>query len=206
MDDKTKNEVEADIASFIEEAKGLLVNLPSDLSFVWDKSQTIKANGVGGTLLKPNLLGIGYNSDFKDKIQLNKNLRATVMHECFHAVQGWSDEDALVEPKTLLEDAVLEGAATAFERDIGCTKPEWASYEDDKTMDDWLKEVKSKQKDPNSAEYYQYKFGAVRGTRWVLYKLGVWIADKAILNNPKLNYADLSTKTAQEILSLAERG
>lgn len=200
---KTIQEVEGQVKTHIAETRALLPSLPAGITFVWDKNLIIPGNGTGGSLLQPTVLGIGYDPDFEDQGKLAKNLRATVLHECFHAVQGWSDQNPVQNPASLLEDGVLEGAATVFERDVGGTSPPWASYEDDATMSHWLKEIKSQKLDPNSSQYNDYKFGSVEGVRWMLYKLGTWIIDKALARNPKLTIADLASKKPQKIIELA---
>ena len=197
------NKVSEEVKGYILEARSLLDGIPDDLDFTWNIDLVIPGNGTGGTLLQPSLLGIGYDPDFEDKDTLSRNLRATVLHECYHAVQGWSNENPTMIPETLLEDGVLEGAATVFEREHGKTTPPWSVYEDDETMLGWLNLVNRQSNDPNSREYFDYKFGEVRGEKWMLYRLGTWIADKSLANNPNLSIADLSSKEAKEIIPLA---
>ena len=200
---KTIKNVEKDIRQHIAEARQLLPTLPADLTFVYNKNLIVPGNGTGGTLLKPTVLGIGYDPTFENVELLAKNLRATVLHECYHAVQGWSDIDSIITLSDLLDDAVLEGAATVFERDYGGTKPPWALYEDDATMAEWLSDVKLQKMDVNSKEYNQYKFGTVNGVSWMLYKLGTWLTDRALSRNSELDVTDLATKNAAEIIDLA---
>lgn len=197
------DDIDQEVAEYIAEASRLLPDLPGNITFVRDNSLIIPGNGTGGTLIKPTVLGIGYDPAFEDKQKLSKHLRATVLHECFHAVQGWSDQAPTMTPKTLLEDGVLEGAATVFERQFGLTSPPWSRYADDETMKLWLTEVKSKDLDPNSNEYIDYKFGSVGGVKWMLYKLGTWIVDKALARNPEISIIDLATKRPEVIIKLA---
>ena len=201
--EKPINSLKEEIESYISEARKLLPKLPYDLTFTLDKNLIIPGNGTGGTLLQPTILGIGYDSHFGDKELLSKNLRASVLHECYHAMQGWSDQNPMVTPETLLEDGVLEGVAVVFERDFGGTSPLWASYEEEEVMQKWLNEIKSLELDPNSEQYFDYKFGEVGAAKWMLYKLGTWIADKALERNTQLTIIDLSTKTSKEIIQLA---
>jgi hypothetical protein len=196
-------QVETEVLNYVAEAKELLPGLPADLSFVWDSGLTIPGNGTGGTLVRPTVLGIGYDPDFEDKQKLSKHLRATVLHECVHALQGWSDQEPTTIPKNLLEYGVLEGVATVFEREFGHTSPPWGLYEDEKTMRRWLEEIKSLRLAPNSDEYIEYKFGKVGGVNWMLYKLGTWIADRALKNNPQLSIVDLASKKPEDIIELA---
>lgn len=196
-------EVAKEVFSYINEAKLLLTGLPDEISFIWDNDLIIPGNGTGGTLLEPALMGIGYDPDFKDKNLLSKNLRATVLHECFHSVQGWSDKNPTLYPKTLLEDGILEGAATVFERDYGNTSPLWADYEDDETMEKWLMEIIIQDSEPNLEKYNIYKFGEINGVKWMLYKLGTWIVDNALEKNPDLTIEQLANKVPQEIIELA---
>ncbi len=195
--------VEKEVMEYIAEARSFLPGLPEDMSFVWDINLIIPGNGSGGTLLEPTILGIGYDPDFKDKNLLTKNLRATILHECFHSVQGWSDKNSTLIPETLLEDGVLEGAATVFERDKGGTSPLWSMYEGDKTMQKWLKEILDQKYNPNSDQYNVYKFGEINGTKWMLYKLGTWIIDKVLARNSNLRIEDLANKNPKELLVLA---
>lgn len=196
-------EAEKQVQQYIDEARTLLPGLPNPITFAWNASLIIPGNGTGGTLIKPALLGIGYDLDFSDKEVLARNLRATVLHECFHAVQGWSDENPTLEPVTLLEDGVLEGAATVFERKFGRTTPLWSQYENDETMQEWLEEIKAQKLDPKSNQYSDYKFGEVNGHQWMLYKLGTWINDKALQRNPELSILDFAEKKPKDIIALA---
>jgi hypothetical protein len=196
-------EVEKEVLAYITEARKLLPGLADEISFVWDKNLIIPGNGTGGTLLEPTLLGIGYDPDFEDKDLLAKNLRATILHECFHSAQGWSDKNPTVIPETLLEDGVLEGAATVFERQYGRTSPLWASYEDDDTMKKWFIEINKQILDPNSESYNTYKFGEVNGVKWMLYKLGTWIIDKVLEGNSDLTIKQLATREPKELIKLA---
>ena len=196
-------QVEKEVLAYIDETRTLLPGLPNKISVVWDVNLIIPGNGTGGTLLEPDLLGIGYDPDFKDKELLAKNLRATILHECFHSVQGWSDRNPTLIPETLLEDAVLEGAATVFEREKGGTSPFWSKYEDDETMQKWLEEIETQKLDPNLYKYNVYKFGEVNGTKWMLYKLGTLIIDKLLATNLNLKIEDLASKKPKELLALA---
>ncbi len=196
-------EVEKEVLAYIAEARKLLPGLADEISFVWDVDLIIPGNGTGGTLLEPTLLGIGYDPDFEDKELLAKNLRATILHECFHSAQGWSDKNPAVIPETLLEDGVLEGAATVFERQYGKTSPLWGSYEDDDTMKKWFIEINKQILDPNSESYNAYKFGEVNGVKWMLYKLGTWVIDRVLENNSDLTIKQLATTNPKELIKLA---
>jgi len=196
-------EVEKQVLDYINEARQLLPDLPDNITFVWRNNLIIPGNGTGGTLLEPSLLGIGYDPNFKNKELLARNLRSTVLHECFHAVQGWSDEKPKLKPETLLEDGVLEGAATVFEREFGQTNPPWSQYENDKTMLLWFEEIKDLELDLNNIIYNDYKFGEIDGHKWMLYKLGTWVVDRALKLNPDLSIADFAGKDPKEIIELA---
>ena len=104
---KPLGNIEIEATTYVAEARSILPNLPTNISLVWDESLIIPGNGTGGTLLKPTTISIGYDPKFKDKPTLSAHLRATILHECFHAVQGWSDQNPTLAPKNLLEIGLL---------------------------------------------------------------------------------------------------
>ncbi|MEI6249434.1 MAG: DUF2268 domain-containing putative Zn-dependent protease [bacterium] len=189
-----------EINKYISEAKKILKIKDLNITFVIDNNLIIPGNGVGGNLIEPTLISIGYDENFKNKEILFRNLRAAIFHEVFHAAQGWSDNNSKIIPKDLIEDAILEGAATVFEREFGGTIPAWGLYENNDTMLNWLNEIKQLNVEGNLIDY---KFGEVNGNKWMLYKLGTWIVDNVLDNNKNLNIVDLARIKPNVIFSLA---
>ena len=61
-------------------------------------------------------------------------LRATLFHEFHHLVR-----DANVPSRSLMDRAVTEGMATAFERDFAGADAPWGKYPDN--VSDWVAEL-----------------------------------------------------------------
>jgi hypothetical protein len=92
-------------------------------------------------------------------------LRSSLVHEFHHLVRG----SAVGHGRTLLEEAVTEGLATAFERDFaGATAP-WGSYP--ANVSAWAAEFRSL---PRDAPHDQWMVRHPDGRRWIGYKVGTY--------------------------------
>lgn len=95
--------------------------------------------------------------------------------------------------------AVFEGLATAFERDVGGFDAPWGQY-DLSTIGEWAAELFAQ---PIDDTYAQWKFNHPDGRRWIAYRVGTWIVDRACDrtgNTP----ATLVGRSATEIVEMAE--
>jgi len=190
----------ADIEKFYAEACTLLPELPDDITFQDNNNLIIPGYPTGGFTASPSLVKLGVDSNWPDASELAAGLRATILHEAYHVVQGYSGEASKKHPFSAIESAVYEGCATVFARQYAGKTPGWAQYEDEQTMLSWFKEL------CGVADGQDYKnlrfFDPATGRRWVVYKTGVFIVDRA-LQMSGLDITELRLKSINEVLELA---
>ena len=123
-------------------------------------------------------------------------LRLTLFHECHHLVRFAHLRKRDTRP-TLMDRVVSEGLATAFERDLGGWRPPWGEYPEDVLA--WAKELL---KLPASEPPDPWMFQHPDGRRWVGYRAGTYIADRAIAESGR-SAAELVLTPTDEILRIA---
>ena len=101
-----------------------------------------------------------------------------------------------------ISEAILEGAATVFERDKANSRPEWSKYYGKNEMLKLLNEVLGLKSnfDRNKWKYYDKQSGRSH----LLYRVGTFIVDEALTNNPEMKIEDLIDKNASFILKLSK--
>jgi uncharacterized protein YjaZ len=123
-------------------------------------------------------------------------LRYTLFHELHHLVRGWVRIGGF--RRNLFIDGVIsEGLATAFERDSGGRQPPWGEYPEN--VQSWVEELLQL---PLTASYDQWMFRHPDGRRWIGYRAGTYIADRAIKASGR-SAAQLVLTPTEEILKLA---
>jgi len=195
--------LEEHIESWKPELYSLLPGLSEEIEIQWDNSWGIKEAGTGGACLTRNEIAMAFDPDFEgDKDEQLINLKGTYFHEAVHTMQGWTfGEDALYKNPSAIEGAVCEGVATVFEKQRAHTAPLWGESDDEETLQQWLEELKQLPPDFDHDKYYFYDPDTDR--RWIIYKVGTYIAEKALSNNPELQIEDLVTRKPSEILVLS---
>jgi Predicted Zn-dependent protease (DUF2268) len=123
-----------------------------------------------------------------------RHLRATLFHEFHHLVRSPGGN-----PRTIVDHAVLEGMATAFERDFAGAAYPWAQYPKDE-IEEWAKELLAL---PADAPVRDWLFGHSDGRRWIGFRVGTYWVDQAIAKSGRSSVDLVSTPTRQ-ILSLAK--
>ena len=129
---------------------------------------------------------------------VNAQLRATLLHEWYHLVR-----EARVPTNSLVDHVVSEGLATAFERDVGGRAPPWAAYPAE--VDAWTAEFLAL---PGDAPVRDWMYQHPDGRRWIGYKVGTRLADRARLTSG-LSLTELATLDTNQIVAWAtgkERG
>ncbi len=105
--------------------------------------------------------------------------RSSVFHELNHCA---AYEAGKVGFSRLIDNMVMEGLASVFERDYADSEtPPWAHYNATECRD-WLVEVIELSGTVNQAEYM---FNHPDGRKWVGYKVGCLIVDEAVKNSGK---------------------
>lgn len=124
---------------------------------------------------------------------IDRQLRATLFHEFHHLVR-----DDHRERRTLLDHVISEGQATAFERDHAPGSVPWG---DDRDIDleAWTREVLAL---PPDADKTQWMFEHPDGRRWIGFRVGTRLADRAAKHSKK-SIAELAAMSAEEIVALA---
>lgn len=126
-------------------------------------------------------------------------LRATLFHEIHHLVRGWTVQDGTAGTR-LIDAAVSEGMATAFERDAAGARPPWAEYPVDE-VDGWVDELIAA---GGFESYNTYMFQHPDGRRWIGYRAGTYLTDRAMAACD-CSAADLVRTPTDEVLALAGR-
>jgi len=193
-----KHEVQKTAEDAAREVVQLIPFMPSYVNLV------VYPSVADDVILETGTMGMTYSDEYASvyfdhsipygKEELLDSIRTTVYHELVHAAtfqfEGWQP--------SVLFGAVTEGLATVFERNYADEKPLWGNYEDDKTMQKWLQELKDL---PGIGQKNNdYFFKHVDGRRWIVYKTGTWIVDKLLESGEdlfelmKLDHKDVMAK------------
>lgn len=128
---------------------------------------------------------------------MQEHLRASLFHECHHLVRGWVMRGG--KRRTRFIDGVIhEGLAAAFERDAAGHAAPWTSYSDE--VRDWVDELLPL---PVYVPYAKWMFQHPDGRRWIGYRAGVFIADRAMAASGR-SAAELAQTSCQDILAMAD--
>ncbi|HSX15270.1 MAG TPA: DUF2268 domain-containing putative Zn-dependent protease [Candidatus Saccharimonadales bacterium] len=127
--------------------------------------------------------------------EIRQRVRETIFHEMNH--------DARLRVNPMPEDfrgiAILEGLATVFERDYGGGEPLWSQYPPE--VDDWMEEIGQLGEPVN---YDEYMFNHPDGRKWIGYKVGTYIVDRAMKQSGE-SVIDLTRHVDYlDILNMAE--
>jgi uncharacterized protein YjaZ len=160
--------------------------------------EVIPQYGYGGTAMTSNQIRFIVDPSRPEGVEtiVRAHLRHTLFHESHHLARGWFITAG--EPmNAFIDNAVCEGLATAFERDVGGYAPGWAEYPDN--VADWVEELLQLPVDANYAEWMFYN---PDGRVWIGYRAGTYIADLAI-NNSGRSAAQLVRTPVPEVLEHA---
>lgn len=125
------------------------------------------------------------------------HLRSTLFHELHHTVRGhvFANTES---SRRVIDLSISEGMASVFERDAaGDLDVPWAQYPDD--ADSWVRELLAL---PGGTDPRPWLFEHPDGRRWIGYRSGAYLVDRAIAATG-LDAADLVHTPAAEILSMA---
>lgn len=119
-------------------------------------------------------------------------LRATLFHELHHLARSTA-----AEPRSIVDHALYEGMATAFERDFADVRPPWGAYPDN--VHEWARELNSL---PENAPRRDWIYSHPDGRRWIGIKVGTYWVDQAIARSKRTS-ADFCTMQTRDVLALA---
>jgi uncharacterized protein YjaZ len=186
------------VASEIE-VRALLPQLTEEILLtVLAGTDVIPETGEGGAAVAPgHVRWIVDPSRPEGVINIAKSrLRPVIFHELHHLVRGWVMYGG--KPSTsFMHGVVSEGLATAFERDAAGSQPPWGIYSED--VRSWVDELLAL---PLSASYEHWMFRHPDGRRWIGYRAGTYIVDKA-MEASGLSAAELVETPTEKILELS---
>jgi uncharacterized protein YjaZ len=119
-------------------------------------------------------------------------LRAMLFHELHHLARYPAGH-----PQSIVDRAVFEGMATAFERDFAAVRPPWGAYPEN--VEAWANELLAL---PPDAPAQDWMFRHPDGRRWIGYRVGTHWVDQAS-NKSGRSSRDLVTTPARQVLELA---
>lgn len=176
------------------EARKILPGLPLQLELTVRPEAVTGETGTTATAMSPTAVMWTVDPNHREGVIAiaQKELRATLFHEFHHLVRS-----AAGTPDTIIERAVLEGMATAFERDYGGVKRPWGEYGDDVGASE--AELLAL---PSGAPVRDWMFSHPDGRRWIGYRVGTAWVDRAIAKSGRSS-ADLVATPTADILRLA---
>jgi hypothetical protein len=121
-----------------------------------------------------------------------RQLRATLFHEFHHLARATT-----IQATSLMDHVVNEGLATVFERDFGGMPTPWGDYPGD--VEQWFRELMAL---PPGEAREPWMFRHPDGRRWIGYKVGAFLVDRAARASGKAP-AELATMTTQQVIALA---
>ena len=121
------------------------------------------------------------------------HLRAMLFHELHHLVR-----DTAVIRASLMDHVVSEGMASVFERDYAGARYPFSQYPDNVAV--WLAELAAL---PASADLNQWMFRHPDGRRWIGFRVGTYLVDRAVAASGRSS-ADLAAVPTACVLELAD--
>jgi uncharacterized protein YjaZ len=161
-------------------------------------TRVIPETGETGNAVTPRLIVWTIDPNRPEGVAsiVRSRLRHTLFHEFHHLVRGWVSYGG-EPPESFMHGVVCEGLATAFERDAAGSNPPWGQYPQD--VESWVTELLSL---PSSPSYKEWMLQHPDGRRWIGYRAGTFIADRAIQSSG-LSAAKLAQVPTDDILRIA---
>ncbi len=180
------------------EAAELLPSLSSHINYVVQPREydLIEETQDSGYTKNSELIVLGFHPRPRHGLDsILNHIRATVFHESNHAARFATGEWH----ETLLQQAIMEGLATVFERDKAGSDPLWGRYQNE-DIGAWLHEI---QDTHTTARTNDYLYSHPDGRKWIVYKVGTYIIDKATEYSGK-TISELTPLSCDEILKFAK--
>jgi Predicted Zn-dependent protease (DUF2268) len=180
----------------VREVKPLLPQLPKRLVLrVGTGSNVMPETGANGTTYQPNIVDWTVDPTRREGALaiIEKQLRPILFHELHHLVRK-----AALPPRSLMDRAIMEGLATAFERDYAKVSVPWGEYPPE--VEAWFGEFQAL---PPTASVEDWLFRHPDGRRWIGFKVGTYLVDRASRASGRSS-AELVTSSTEEILRLAQ--
>jgi uncharacterized protein YjaZ len=124
---------------------------------------------------------------------IRTQLRPSLLHELHHLARA-----SRISTDTFIERVVMEGLATAYERDAAQVKPPWG--EETAQIMDWTRELL---RQAPSTDYDKWMLHHAAGRRWLGIRVGSFLVDRALRASGKSAAAMVFASSA-EIVKLAD--
>jgi uncharacterized protein YjaZ len=187
--------IEAIADAAIGEARSLLPSLVGPILLtVRTGTDVIEETGETGAAMPPDAIMWTVDPRRHGGVDVvaQKWLRASLLHELHHLARAAS------QPRTtLLDQALFEGMATVFERDVAGADAPWGRYP--ANVSEWANELTQQSPDASIREWlYTHR----DGRRWIGMKVGAYWVDTAMKKSGR-SIKDLTTASTDEVLALA---
>lgn len=182
-----------------EDIRRHLPTLENDLYlFVHPSKFVIPETGDGAFTIGPHCIRWDVDPDRGIASVARAHLRRTLFHESHHAVrlQRRPQEAEVADWPTVV---VFEGLASIFEMAAGGERLPHQEY-DETVIADWAEELLSQQV---GKDWQHWKFQHPDGRRNIAYRVGTWIADRAVQSSGR-TAADLVWAAPAEVIELAD--
>jgi Predicted Zn-dependent protease (DUF2268) len=177
------------------DARRHLPKLPMQLVLrVQPGAHVMAETGEMGEFVKPNVVIWTVDPHHRSGVSaiVRQQLRGALLHELHHLVRAET-----LTSTSLMDEVVAEGMATAFERDVGGVTPPWGTYPDDVAV--WVKELLAL---PPTAPQDYWLYRHPDGRRWIGYRAGTYIVDKATRASGRSS-ASLVSVTTEDVIAMA---
>ena len=157
------------------EARAALPSLPPELLIrVYAGADVIPETGETATAVPPATVILVIDPARPGGVQavVRVWLRAALLHEFHHLVRSQE-----IRSTTLIDWAIAEGMATAFERDVADVSPPWGAYAGDAAA--WVEELMALPSDADRG--YWLTAPHADGRRWIGMRAGTYLVDRAML-------------------------
>ena len=191
-----KEAIERVARAALKEVRPLLPTLPTKIALmVRPGTDVIEETGETAAAMPPNAImwTVNPGSDGGVSEVTNKWLRATLFHELHHLARATAGA-----PRSIVDQAVYEGMATAFERDFAKVQTPWGAYPPN--VNEWAVELRSL---PDNASQRDWIYSHPDGRRWIGIKVGTYWVDKAMAKSRR-SAADLCTTPSRALLALIQ--
>lgn len=199
---EARSRIEAIGIRAIADARALLP-LPQRIEIeIADGTRVVPETGEGGVALAPGRIRWVVDAERAGgpAAIAERELRATLYHELHHLVRGWTMAEGYAGGR-MIDAAVAEGLATAFERDRAGRRPPWGEYPPDVAA--WVEEILQLS---DSAKYGDWMLAHPDGRRWIGYRAGTFLADRAVARSglPPSLLAHLPTTLVLSLAGVAQ--
>lgn len=193
---REQRQIERIATDTASEVRRLLPALPRNLIIRAQMGEhVVPETGETGTAAQPNI--VYWTVDPKRNggvIAIARaHLRASLFHEFNHLVRGAGAGTN----HAVVDRVISEGLATVFERDSAGAPVPWGAYPPE--VESWVPEILAL---PPDAPQEAWMFRHPDGRRWIGYKVGTFLVDRAVRRSLR-SAADLVSLPTQEILRLA---